>query len=544
MAESTEIYVNGTVLTMDGAGRTAEAVAVRDRRILAVGDEASVREAAGPGAREVDLGGACVLPGLYAPHCHFAGTGLSDLYRANLNSSPMGGVKCMDDLVAALRARAAETPAGEWVVGRGYDDTLMAEGRHPDRRDLDLASDWHPVLIRHTSGHLAVANSVALKLAGIGRETPDPPGGVIRRDESGEPDGVFEECGGLVGKHMPDLTAEQRLAGVARASDMYAAAGVTTAVNAGTGIEELEDLIAARAAGGLGVRVLCMPGAGCWQEMCAAAESGDLRLPVDGSIRLIAVKTLQDGSIQGLTGYLAEPYHVTPPGKPGYRGYSIKTPQELKELVAAAHRAGRQVAVHANGDAAIDDVLEAYAAAQAELSRPDARHRIEHCQMAREDQLDRMVELGVSPSFFVGHVHYWGDRHRELFMGPERAARISPLRSALGRGLRCTVHEDTPVTTVSPLTSAWAAVNRLTRSGKVLGADQRIGVLEALRTLTSEAAWQNFEEAERGSIEPGKAADFTVLARNPVEIPPEEIRELPVLETIVDGGSVWKAAGQ
>ena len=181
---------------------------------------------------------------------------------------------------------------------------------------------------------------------------------------------------------------------------------------------------------------------------------------------------------------------------------------------------------------------------QLELPRPDARHRIEHCQMAREDQLDRMVELGVSPSFFVGHVHYWGDRHRDLFMGPERAARISPLRSALDRGLRFTVHEDTPVTPVSPLTSAWAAVNRLTRSGEVLGAGERLGPLEALRTVTSAAAWQNFEETERGAIEPGKAADFTVLARDPLEVSPEEIREIPVLETIVAGRTVWKAGGQ
>ncbi len=543
MPDGTELYVNGTILTMDGEERTAGGVAVREGRILAVGDAPSVRKACGPGTREIDLGGACLLPGLYAPHCHFVSTGQTDLYRVNLNSPPMGGVKCMDDLVAALRARADETPPGEWVVGRGYDDTLIAEGRHPDRRDLDRASDRHPIMIRHTSGHLAVANSLALKLAGIGRETPDPAGGVIRRGEDGEPDGVFEECGWLVGKHVPELTAEQRLAAIARASEMYAAAGVTAAVNAGTGVQDLADLIAAREGGELRVRVLCMPGVGCWKEMLAAVESGDLPLPADGSIRLVAVKTFQDGSIQGLTGYLSEPYHRTPPGKPDYRGYAVRTREELARSVLAAHRAGRQVAVHANGDAAIDDVLEAYAAAQADLPRPDARHRIEHCQMAREDQLDRMVELGVSPSFFVGHVHYWGDRHRDLFMGPERAARISPLRSALDRGLCCTVHEDTPVTPVSPLTSAWAAVNRLTRSGEVLGAGERLGALEALRTVTSDAAWQNFEEAGRGAIEPGKAADFTVLARNPLEISPEEIREIPVLETIVAGRTVWKAGG-
>jgi len=211
-------------------------------------------------------------------------------------------------------------------------------------------------------------------------------------------------------------------------------------------------------------------------------------------------------------------------------------------MVINLHRAGYQIAIHGNGDAAIDDILHAFEQAQRQYPRADARHRIEHCQVVREDQLDRIAELGITPSFFVGHVYYWGDRHRDIFLGPERAARISPLASAIRRGIRFTIHNDTPVTPVDPLHLVWCAVNRLTRSNQVLGAEQRISALEALRAVTIDAAWQNFEERRKGSIETGKLADFVILAENPLSIAPERIREIQVLETIVGGETVYRSA--
>jgi predicted amidohydrolase YtcJ len=204
------------------------------------------------------------------------------------------------------------------------------------------------------------------------------------------------------------------------------------------------------------------------------------------------------------------------------------------------HRAGYQIAIHGNGDAAIDDILFAYGEALRELPRADHRHRIEHAQMARDDQIDRMRELGVTPSFFVGHVYYWGDRHRDIFQGPERGSRISPLASAVERGVPFTIHDDTPVTPVKPLQLVWDAVNRLTTSGQVLGPAQRISVERALRAVTLDAAWQNFEEATKGSIEVGKLADFVVLGENPLTVEPTRIRDIPVLETILGGTSVYK----
>ena len=208
-------------------------------------------------------------------------------------------------------------------------------------------------------------------------------------------------------------------------------------------------------------------------------------------------------------------------------------------MVTELHRDGYQIAIHANGDAAIDDVIHAFREAQRLHPREDARHRIEHCQMVRRDQLDEIAELGLSPSYFVGHVFYWGDRHRDIFMGPERAAGISPLRSSLDRGIRFTVHDDTPVTPVDPLQLVWVSVNRLTKTNQVLGPDERITPLEAMRAVTIDAAWQNFEEEIKGSIEVGKLADLVILSDNPVTADPETIRDIEVLETIVGGETVF-----
>ncbi len=535
-----KLLTNATILTLDDANSMYEALAIRGDRVLALGTDAEMRALAGPDAEIVDLGGATVVPGLYAAHCHYHGSGLSMLFSVDLNSPPMGSMRNIDDLVGALRARADQTPEGHWIRGRGYDDTLLAEMRHPTREDLDRISTRHPILIRHTSGHLAVANSPALEIAGVNRNTPDPAGGVIRRDSSGEPDGVFEECGSLVEEHIPEFGDQDLSAALVAFGEACARAGVTTAVSAGSTSQAVKMMKTLAGENSLLQRVVAMTNSTMACEM-SAAERNALPSSTGGMLSAGAVKLFHDGSIQGYTGYLSKPYHVPFRGDAAYRGYPTKTQSELNTLVLEHHAAGRQLAVHANGDAAIDDVLDAYEAAQKTRSRPDARHRIEHCQMAREDQLDRMAELGVSPSFFIGHVYYWGDRHRDIFMGPERAARISPLRSALAHGLRFTLHEDTPVTPVSPIFSMWAAVNRLTSSGKELGTEQRLTPLEALRASTIDAAWQNFEEDNKGSIEPGKLADFTVLAENPLEMDPEKIRDIRVLRTVVGGKTAWKS---
>jgi predicted amidohydrolase YtcJ len=253
------------------------------------------------------------------------------------------------------------------------------------------------------------------------------------------------------------------------------------------------------------------------------------------------VKLVADGSIQGYTGYLSEPYHVPPGDDPGYRGYPRIPRDELVETVTELHAAGFQVAVHANGDASIDDALDAIAAALSRHPAGDARPVLIHAQMARPDQLDRMAALGVVPSFFSLHTFYWGDRHRRIFMGPERAARMSPAAGARARGIPFTIHCDAPVVPMEPLRLVSSAVNRRTRSGHVVGPEERIPVAAALRAVTLDAARQHFEEDEKGSLEPGKWADLVILSESPLAVPPAEIERIRVLETVVGGETAFRA---
>ena len=534
------IWINGTVITMKGE-RVVQAVAVLGDLIVAVGSDAEVRGLTGPETRVVDLDGRTMTPGFYAAHDHFPGSGRAAVTQIDLNSPPIGAIEDMDQLIAALGARAEELPEGQWISGRGYDDTLLAEQRHPTRSDLDKASTTHPIYISHTSGHLGVANSLALELAGITRDTPNPPGGGVRKDpETGEPDGVFEESGGMVSRLIPPPTSEQTMEAYRVAVEDYVEDGVTTAVIAGGGRGSLAGLQRARDAGILTFRIITMMSRGAPGQPSAAEAGGIVSGFGDEYLKLGAIKIVQDGSNQGYTGYFTEPYHTPFKGDADYRGYPRRSREDLTAMVRELHEAGYQIAIHANGDAAIDDVLHAFREAQRAFPRDDARHRIEHCQMVRQDQLDAIAELNLSPSFFVGHVYYWGDRHRDIFMGPERAAGISALRSSIDRGIRFTVHDDTPVTPVNPLQLVWVGVNRLTKSNQVLGPDERITPLEALRTVTIDAAWQNFEEDVKGSIAPGKLADLVILDGNPLTVDPTAIRDIQVLETIVGGETVYR----
>ena len=533
------VYLNATVITMNG-DETAQAVAVRDENIIAVGTDKNISRLIGTDTHVVNLGGKTMLPGFYAAHDHFPGSGSVAVTSVDLNSPPIGQVSTMEELISALRERASTTPTGEWIRGSGYDDTLLAEQRHPTREDLDAASSEHPIFIAHTSGHLGVANSLALELADLTSSTPDPPGGVIQRDpNTGELNGVFEESGGLVSRLIPPPTREQQLEALRWAVQDYVEDGVTTAVIAGGNSRSLTNLRLARDEGILAFRIITMMSRSNPGEPIPVEAAGLGSHFGDHWLKVGAIKIVQDGSNQGYTGYFTEPYHTPFNGDADYRGYPRRSRDDLTTMVNSLHREGYQIAIHANGDAAIDDVIHAFREAQDAYPRPDARHRIEHCQMVRPDQLDAIAELGLSPSFFVGHVFYWGDRHRDIFMGPDRAAGISALSSAADRGIRFTVHDDTPVTPVNPLQLVWVSVNRFTRSGETLGPEERVSPLQALRAITIDAAWQNFEEASKGSIEPGKLADLVVLSANPLTVEPEAIVDIQVLETIVGGRSVF-----
>ena len=538
------VYINGTIITMGESTKTAQAVAVRDGKIVGVGSTRDIVGLAGNGTKTVNLRGNTMLPGFIDAHSHFASVGTAKLFQADLQSPPVGPVEDIDDLVAALKLKVDSTPSGEWVRGRGYDQTLLAEQRHPTTQDLDRASVDHPIWAGHANGHMGVANSAALELAGIDKDTPNPPGGVIVKDPAtGEPTGLLEETAqSLVTSLIPPYTAEQKAEAAKAGVALYTAAGVTTSVIAGGNASSFRDLQEWRSDGLLPIRFTQMHSG----NLPTFAQQGGM-LPGFGNewIKIGPYgESVYDGSIQGYTGYLQEPYHKLPPELPAdYRGYPTYSKAELFKRVRELYEQGHHIAIHANGDQAIEDLLDAYEAAQDEFGKRDVRWRIEHAQMTTADQLVRMKDLGVSPSFFVSHTYYWGDVHRDIFMGPERAARISPLASATKLGIRYSVHLDSPVVPMSPLQAVWSATTRLTRSGKVLGPDERVSARQALKAVTIDAAWQNFEEDIKGSIEVGKLADFVVVKDNPLTVEPVAIKDIEVLETIVDGEPVYTKAG-
>ena len=537
--DSRTVYVGAPVLTVDGEDRIVEALGIEGDRIVAVGTEAEVRAWAGGGARVRELRGGAIVPGFIDAHGHFPGDGVWATV-ANLNPPPIGDLETMEELVERMRAQADGTAAGDWVLGMGYDDTLLREGRHPTRADLDRASSEHPVAAIHISGHLAVANSRALELMGLDRDSPDPKGGVLRRDpETGELDGVLEESAmEPLQQHVANPGALDGLRIVREAVRRYVAQGVTTAQSGYTAAGLMRSLPWLSRFGLIPIRLVLWPG------MEALDEALETERPFGTYdpewVRIGAVKLVADGSIQGYTGYLSEPYHVPPGDDPGYRGYPRIPRDELIERATRYHQAGWQLAIHGNGDASIDDILDALDAAFAESPNPDARPIIIHAQMARDDQLDRMRTLGAIPSFFSLHTYYWGDRHRDRFMGPARAARMSPAATALAKGVRFTMHCDAPVVPMEPLRLVWAAVNRESSSGQPIGPAERIAPLQALRAVTIDAAHQHFEENRKGSLEVGKLADFVVLSRSPLE-DPGRIDEIRVLETFVGGKRVYRA---
>ncbi len=534
-----QLFINGTVLTMDADNRVVEALAVRGDRIEAVGSTEQVMALAQEDSEVVDLRGRTLLPGFIDAHGHFPGSGMK-VISADLNSPPIGKLTTMGDVLAALREQAAKTPAGKWVSGFGYDDTLLAERRHPTRAELDAISTEQPVVAMHISGHMLVANSAALAAVGISADTPDPEGGVIGREPgSGELNGLLEETArlGILVK-MQDMSLIDTYRLMRFAANEYAARGVTTAQSGGVSKKLATGLSLFSKLGIIPQRLVLFP---FETEFGDSLLNGDYDPADYESDRVVmgAVKLVADGSIQGYTGYLSEPYYTPYHGDARYRGYPSIPREKLFAQVAALHKAGYQIAIHGNGDESIEDILDAFESAQREHPVADPRMILIHAQMARQDQVARMKNLGVTPSFFSAHTWYWGDRHRDIFLGPERAAVISPAKWAQDYQLRFSSHLDTPVTPMLPLQAVWSQVFRISYGGDVLGPEQRIGVMDALRAVTIDAAWQVFQEGDRGSLEPGKYADLVVLSGNPL-LNPLEMRELSVEQTVIGGATVYR----
>lgn len=530
---------NGNVITMNQRQPRVEAVALKEGKIIGTGNNAEIKHLCSPKTETLDAKGETVLPGFIECHNHML------IYGTTLLGIDCGieKNKSIDDILAKVKERAETLPAGTWIEGWGYDDTLIAEKRHPNRLDLDKVATDHPVFLYHVSGHLCAVNSLALKMAGITKDTPTPEGGDIFRNESGEPTGVLAElpAQSLVQGLIPPKAVDELVEGLKLANYDYLKAGVTS-INDG-GFFDTKGLVAydrAHSSGVLNVRVYADLFVSILDSLLNERETIDDLNTCTGCgsewLRIGAAKLVQDGSIQGLTGAVFAPYVCDP----SRNGILIYSQEELDRLVLKYHKVGFQVQVHGNGDRAIESIITACERAQAAFPRSDTRHQIIHCQMVHEDQLERMAKLGMCANFFPVHVYYWGDRHRDLFIGPERASRIDPLRSALNHGVNFALHGDCPVTPISPLMSLYSAVARETRDGHTLGKkEQALDVEEALEALTIKPAYMTFDENTKGSIERYKLADLVCLSADPFKLSPQELKDLEVEFTIVGGKVVY-----
>ncbi len=525
------VFINGPILTMDKKNRIAEAVLVEKDRIVAVGDKEDILVQAGSDAKVVDLDGKPLLPGFIEAHGHFPGSGL-DAIAADLNSPPIGRVVSIIDVKEKLKLQARTVSSGEWIIGFGYDDTLLLERRFLTRKELDAISKKHPIMVMHISGHMSMVNSKALKRLGISKDTPNPKGGEVVRDINGQATGVLKETAHNKARNKAlKLSASRLLKLLQNSVEDYTVEGVTT-VQSGLTTPDLYKPITLLA--GIGLipqRLVIWPNL----DLAKGLSNGKLEPVNNDKVSTGALKITTDGSIPGYTGFLSLPYFRQAQGvNTNYRGYSSISSQELNTLVNQWHSKGWQLALHANGDAAIDMVIDAIGRAQDTSPRKDSRHIMVHSQMARPNQLEAMAELQITPTFFPSHVYYWGDRYQNLFLGGSRASLISPLNTADKMGVRYSIHSDTPVTPIEPFKMAHHAVTRTTRKGSVLGKEERISVIRALRAMTIDAAWQMFLEDDRGSIEPGKWADLIVISENPLELR-RELSDITVEQTWIGG---------
>lgn len=539
----TTVYFNGDIITMEGDSAVyVEALAVRDGKILYAGPKDEAIKQAGEGHVVKDLKGQTLVPGFIDGHAHFFGFG-AQAVTANLLASPDGTCNDIPALIQSLKDWTAKTDlkiTNGWIVGTGFDDAVLKENRFPTRHELDLVAKDTPVVTVHISGHFCVMNTKGLELAGISAETPNPEGGVIRREKDGKtPNGVLEELAAIPAmmKAITPTTAENAAYYMEKGQEMAVSYGYTTAQEG-------------RAMGGT------------HNALVSFAESGKLKIDVPTYIdytepqwfrtpwysknyqkhyRIAGIKLTLDGSPQGRTAWRTIPYLLPPDGQAkGYSGYPvIPNDEDVFKIIDTAFANNYQLLVHANGDAAADQMMRAVAYGAAKYGNNDRRTTLIHGQLIRMDQLDSMKKYDVVASLFPMHTFYWGDWYKKI-IGPDQAQHISPIRSALNKGLHVTSHTDAPVAFPNLMMIMWTTVNRVSRSGTVMGPEERLTPYEALQCITIWGAWQHFEEDRKGTLTAGKLADLVILDQNPLKMDPMTLKDIKVMETIKEGETVYK----
>lgn len=539
-ATGTRVFLNATVITADAAFTVAEALAVSGERILAVGSADEVRAAAGPDATVVDAGGAAILPGFIEPHMHFFPIAILS------RLTDVGALRCASvaDVLAEIAKLAAAAKPGEWIVARQFDPSLQ-EGPDAITCDmLDPVAPDNPVFIFNASLHIAYCNSAAFAVAGLDAATPDPEGAAFGRTADGALNGVMQggpAFGQVLAQNLAAMALDDVPAACRAVCEKANAVGITTFCDQATGsfqgAGEIDAFEAFAASGHMTARLR-------YSLFDAQADHWAARgvRPGDGAtpdmVRATGWKIVSDGSNQGRTGLQREPYLGREDA-----GMAYVAAEDLKAKVTQRALEGWQVVVHANGDKAIDNALDAFDAAYAAGAPRDRRHRIEHCSVLHDEQIARIRDLGLSPSFLIGHVHYWGKAFRDEIFGPDKAALLGRAHSCGAAGIPWTVHSDEPVSEMGPLRCIENAVTRRMwkEPDTALNPDECVSVEEAIVALTRTAAWQCHSDHEVGTLEAGKLADFVVLGDDPRAVPPDTIGAIPVLETWVGGRRVYKS---
>ena len=559
--EKTVIYYNGVILTMDEANPQAQAVSVQNGRIRKIGTDEEVLSEKGSDTVCIDLQGKTMLPGFIDGHSHFSGLATS------LSQCDLSKAENFADIERLLKEfiRKNEIPKGHWVTGVNYDHNFLAEKKHPDKILLDRVSTEHPIVIVHASSHMGVANSMGLLQQGITDETKDPQGGRYGRMEEfqechnemqnqkmqnqnccgdgekkeGEPNGYMEENAFVQFRNrmpMPDI--EDIMQQFVQAQEIYAGYGITT-VQEGMVTPPLYGIL--QYAAERDIFYLDLSG---YLDLENSDEASLTTAEDFGTyknhLKMGGCKIFLDGSPQGRTAWMLTPYEPEKEGDAPYCGYPVKTDEHLHELLEKAMRHHLQVLAHCNGDAAAQQYITQFEKVSAEHPEYDLHRPVMvHAQLVRKEQLARMKELTMMPSFFVAHTYYWGDIHIRNF-GMERAAKIAPAGTAQKMGIPFTFHQDSPVLPSDVFRTIWCAAKRVTKDGVELSKEESVSVYESLRAMTVYGAYQYGEENDKGTIEEGKLADLIITDRNPLAVPADEVKDIRVMETIKEGKTVFK----
>lgn len=538
------IYTGGDIITINDKQPEVEAVAVKNGKILATGSLSDIEKHKNAETNIVDLKGNTLIPGFVDAHGHVFNVGLQAL-SANLLPPPDGEGRDINSLIELTNQWHKDFPERSdkvgWIIGFGYDDSQLTEKRHPTAEDLDKISTELPVILIHQSGHLAAVNNKALEVAGVTDKTEDPEGGVfVRKKGSQQPNGTLEENAFyyVLGKVLANMSNEDNEKIFKAGMELYSQFGYTTGQEGRAFPNIMPIMQKVSEEGNSPIDVVAYP------DIVIASQtiSGPyLSNDYKNNFRIGGAKLTIDGSPQGKTAWLTQPYFEPPKGKDGsYVGYSAISNNDTFKYVDQAFENNWQILAHANGDAAIDVFIAAVKQAEDKYGKKDRRPVLIHGQTIRPDQINSLKELGIFPSLFPMHTYYWGDWHRDSVLGPERAEFISPTKTVYDKGIKFSSHHDAPVALPDSMRVLSATVNRRSRTGDIIGPTERVSPLIGLKAMTIWPAYQHFEEDKKGSIEVGKEADFVILSDNPLKIDPLKIEDIKIQATINDGKTVYQ----